>query len=237
MKPIYNPKGRAGEYCGWAVNIYTGCPHGCTYCYAAKMAKRWGRDFTIVEPRKGIIDALKKQLHQEKPRGRMIQLSFTCDPYPMGYDTDTTRRVIEAIKNSGNHVQILTKGGQAALSDFDLLDAGDWFGVTITGRDDLEPGAAPGAERYRILKTARERGISTWASFEPVFTPGLVYEYIEHSVAIDRFKIGKLNYAQSDIDWGQFGRTCESLCIENNCDYYIKDDLREEMKGGGGHND
>ena len=31
MKPIYEPKGRAGEYCGLAINIYNGCNHGCTY--------------------------------------------------------------------------------------------------------------------------------------------------------------------------------------------------------------
>ena len=30
--PIYAPEGAAGEYCELAMNIYTGCNHGCTYC-------------------------------------------------------------------------------------------------------------------------------------------------------------------------------------------------------------
>lgn len=29
MKPIYIPKGAAKEYGDYAINIYTGCPHGC----------------------------------------------------------------------------------------------------------------------------------------------------------------------------------------------------------------
>ena len=38
-KPIYNPKGKAAEYCEYALNIYTGCPHGCVDCYVPLMIK------------------------------------------------------------------------------------------------------------------------------------------------------------------------------------------------------
>ena len=31
---IYEPSGRAREYAPLALNLYNGCPHGCTYCYA-----------------------------------------------------------------------------------------------------------------------------------------------------------------------------------------------------------
>lgn len=30
---IYQPKGAAGEYAKWAINLYHGCSNGCTYCY------------------------------------------------------------------------------------------------------------------------------------------------------------------------------------------------------------
>lgn len=30
---IYQPKGPAGEYAKWAINLYNGCSNGCTYCY------------------------------------------------------------------------------------------------------------------------------------------------------------------------------------------------------------
>jgi len=37
MKPIYQPKGAAKEYGDYAINIYTGCPHRCYYCYTPKL--------------------------------------------------------------------------------------------------------------------------------------------------------------------------------------------------------
>ena len=30
---IYQPKGPAGEYAKWAINLYNGCSNGCEYCY------------------------------------------------------------------------------------------------------------------------------------------------------------------------------------------------------------
>jgi len=40
------------------------------------------------------------------------------------------RRLIQALKEYGNHVQILTKG--SGRRDFDLLDSGDLYGVTVS---------------------------------------------------------------------------------------------------------
>ena len=34
MNAIYEPKGAAREYAELACNLYTGCNHGCLYCYA-----------------------------------------------------------------------------------------------------------------------------------------------------------------------------------------------------------
>lgn len=230
MKPIYEPRGKAKEYCDLAINIYTGCNHGCVYCYAPRVLHKTKEQFIIVEPRNGIVDALKKQLATEDIKDREIQLCFTCDPYPADINTTITREVIEVIKNSGNHVRILTKGGNRALRDFDLLGGEDWFGVTLTWNVDSEPNAAGSAERYATIKEAHNRGIKTWVSFEPVYSPEMIYHYIEYADAIDVFKIGKLNYAPSDIDWSAFGHECERLCIEHNRNYYIKEDLRNLME-------
>lgn len=227
MKPIYKPKGRAKEYGDYAINIYTGCPHRCYYCFAPNVLRRDREEFhSHVEPRKDIVEAVKRQLEAEQITGKLIHLCFTCDPYPMGYDTTPTREIIKAIKDSGNHVQILTKGGREAERDFDLLDEFDWFGITFTGDCDKEPNAASGAERTETLIKAWEKGIQTWVSCEPVLVPGLIYSLITHGDFVDRFKIGKLNYHPSNINWGEFGRECERLCKEYGRDYYIKNDLR-----------
>jgi DNA repair photolyase len=240
MKPIYKPTGRAKEYGDLAINIYTGCPHRCEYCFAPLVLKRDRETFhSVVEPRKGIVGAVKRQLEQDQITGKRIHLCFACDPYPAGIDTTVTREIIQVIKESGNHVQILTKGGSSALRDFDLLDSNDMFGVTYTGGSTVqkhiaptpleEPNAAPNLERLATLQTARDRGLNTWVSCEPVLVPSGVLDLIRVADYIDIFKIGKLNYAHSDIEWGSFGRACEQLCKAYGRNYYIKEDLRRAM--------
>ena len=132
----------------------------------------------------------------------------------------------------------MTKGGERAERDFDLLDDGDWFGVTYTGygRGELfapnknEPNAAPPSERLASLGRAHKLGIKTWMSCEPVLDEQDIYTTIECAGYVDLFKIGKLNYAPSSINWAEFGRKCERICISNHRNYYIKKDLREIME-------
>ena len=231
MRPIYTPKGRAGEYGEFALNIYTGCNHGCTYCYARRMAERFGRDFDHVEPRPGILDAVKDQIKREKIVDKEIFLCFSCDPYPHTIDTTVTRQIIEVIKNSGNHIRVLTKGGMRAKRDFDLLDGDDWLGVTISTDKPYmyEPFAAGFSLREDSLIIAHEFGIKTWVSCEPVIDPPLIYQVIQYWKFVDMFKIGKMNYQKSEINWAEFGQMAERLCKRFDRNYMIKDDLRKEM--------
>ncbi len=227
MKPLYTPRGKAKEYGDYAVNIYTGCPHRCYYCFAPTVLRQDRGEFHInVNPRPGIVEALKAQLEREGVKGKTVHLCFTCDPYPTGYDTTATREVIKAIKASGNHVQILTKGDGSR--DFDLLDENDWYGVTYDG---IPHGLYEPSDRWADVYSAKVLGIKTWVSFEPVVDAAAVLEAIKeyHSI-IDKVKIGKLNYWPSDIDWKQFGRRAEELCKDLGLDYYIKDGLRKEME-------
>lgn len=240
MKPIYKPSGAAKEYGDLAVNIYTGCNHRCYYCFAPSILRKSREDFSAhVEPRKNIVEEVKKQISREKITDKMVHLCFACDPYPaQPVDTSPTREIIKAIKETGNHVQILTKGGERALRDFDLLDSEDWFGVTYTGckkgelfkKTKEEPNASAHSERLFSLGVAHRQGVNTWVSCEPVLVEYDVLILIEIADYIDKFKIGKLNYQISDINWEEFGRRCEQLCLNLGRDYYIKDSLRNEME-------
>lgn len=225
MKPIYKPRGRAREYGDYAINIYTGCPHRCFYCFAPNVLHKDRETFhTVVEPRANIVEETIKQLERENIKGQLIHLCFTCDPYPEGYYTTTTREIIKAIKQSGNNVQILTKGN--GLRDFDLLDGNDWYGITLDGDDDT-------GFKFRIgvLAEAHERGIKTWVSFEPVTNECIFFAglYLVSRIA-DKIKIGKLNYHKTYINWAEFGRKAEASCQELGLDYYIKESLRAEME-------
>lgn len=229
MKPIYEPKGKAKEYGDLAINIYTGCPHRCFYCFAPKVLRRDKEQFhTVVEPRPNIVEEVRKQIEREHITGKLIHLCFTCDPYPTGYDTTPTREIIKIIKASGNNVQILTKGNGSR--DFDLLDENDWYGVTLDG----DYTYAHNCNELNILELAKEYGIKTWVSFEPVIDALNVLTLID-TVAVnhlaDKVKIGKLNYYPSKIDWKSFGNRAEKLCKELGIEYYIKESLRAEMDG------
>lgn len=227
MKPIYEPKGPAKEYGDYAINIYTGCPHRCFYCFAPQVLHRDREAFhNNVQPREGIVEATRKQLEKEKITGKLIHLCFTCDPYPTGYDSTPTREIIQLLKEHGNHVQILTKGD--GKRDFDLLDGEDWYGVTIDGAGDRR-------ETFRVLDllSAHERGIKTWVSFEPVIDARKVLTTMSAVDFADKVKIGKLNYHRSDIDWAQFGHQAEEKCKALGLNYYIKESLRAEMEKAG----
>ena len=227
MKPIYEPKGKAKEYGDYAINIYTGCPHECFYCFAPSVLRKAKDDFhKCVEPRKNIVEEVKKQIERENITGKLIHLCFTCDPYPCGYDTTPTREIIKAIKESGNNVQILTKGDGSR--DFDLLDENDWYGITLDG---IGNGRNPlWKSRVNALAEAHSKGIKTWVSFEPVTNERQFFiELHLVSLMVDKVKIGKLNYHPSDIDWKTFGEKAEALCKSLGIDYYIKDGLRAEM--------
>lgn len=237
MNTIYKPKGAAAEYGEYALNIYTGCPHRCYYCFAPQVLHRDREVFhSRVEPRKGIIEELRRKLAREQITGELVHLCFSCDPYPTGYDTITTREVIQTLKEYGNHVQILTKGDGSR--DFDLLDSEDWYGVSISCDEEVAKKAEPFTVnpwcRMNRLDDAKTRGINTWVSFEPVLDTDAVFNFIEiYKSAIDKVKIGKLNYHQSNIDWAKFGHEAEALCKEFCLDYYIKDSLRKEMEKRG----
>ncbi len=229
MKPIYVPKGKAKEYGDYAINIYTGCPHECYYCFAPNVLHKVKDDFhKCIEPRKNIVEEVRKQIERENITGKLIHLCFTCDPYPCGFDTTPTREIIKAIKGSGNNVQILTKGDGSR--DFDLLDENDWYGITLDGTECK----APIRERLDSLAEAHSRGIKTWVSFEPVTNERRFFIDL-HCVylIVDKVKIGKLNYHPSNIDWKSFGEKAEALCKSLELDYYIKDGLRAEMMKGG----
>ena len=229
--PIYKPKGAAGEYGELALNIYQGCPHGCTYCYVPGVLRRARESFhSNAALRPGIIEATEKQLAKGDIKGQTIFLCFTCDPYPVGWDSTATREIIKLIKGSGNHVKILTKGYVEAQRDFDLLGENDQFGVTITGGEKEEPGSARETTRELNLIYAHERGIKTWVSCEPVLDVYLVLNSIRRlDSVVDHWAIGKLNHRPSSIDWADFGRRAEELCQALGRSYTIKDDLRKAM--------
>jgi DNA repair photolyase len=238
MKLIYTPSGRAGEYAnkGYAANLFNGCLHGCLYCYVPAARKIKPEVFrSRMTPYPDVLHRLKMDLLGRKLEEPLF-LSFSCDPYPPDDELCAiTRKAIEIVMESGNAVNILTKGGMRAAKDFDLLkqDKRNRIGATLTflylrTSRKWEPLAAPPRKRIEMLDRAKRAGISTWASMEPVIKPKDTLRLItEAEPFVDVFKVGKWNHAKdaAGIDWKEFYHEAKDLLDNYECRYMIKEDL------------
>ena len=244
LRVIYEPKGRAGEYAKLACNIFTGCTHGCTYCYAEKMSRRFGRSFSgDVKPRANFLAKLMLDADDLAAQGcdEEILFCFTCDPYPRGIETEVTRKALEIVGSRGLKATVLTKGGAKAARDFDVMKKyGIRFGTTITSLDtravqDAEPFAAPPEERMQAIVATHENGIETWVSLEPVIEPKQAIRVVDALwQAVDYWKVGCINHDRAKkgaVDWPKFLREIRHVFETRGCDYMIKKDLLEI--GGG----
>lgn len=241
MTVIYEPRGKAREYSPLACNLYSGCEHGCIYCYAPAATRADYKNFIQAKPRKDILKQVEKDCQNWKGKKDIVLLCFTCDPYqPLETEYRITQKTIYMLNIYGFPVQILTKGGLRAIRDFNLLQKNpdNAFSVTLTLDNpklsqQWEPKAAPPEERIESLKIAHSMGIKTWVSFEPVIDPDAVYRMIEitHNF-VDLYKVGKLNYHPhaKEIDWRHFGLEVKSILNNLQKPYYIKKDLNEFLR-------
>lgn len=243
MSKIYQPAGRAREYSPLALNIYSGCTHGCKYCYVPRMLNRFNSNYQHSDCKPSFnSEELAKSAQKYQGCDQQILLSFTGDPY-CGVAPDVTRTALEILNFYGHKVAILTKGGTLCLDDIDIFRKfGDRIkvGATLTFDNDKdsrewEPGAATPEDRLEALRILHENGIKTWVSFEPVVIPEQSLNLLQTvSAFVDHVKIGKINnYHGIDkaIDWGDFIFKAVRICRENKLPFYIKKDLQIWNRG------
>lgn len=236
MKAIYETKGRAWEYCELAVSLYSGCEHGCFYCFAPRVLRKTRNDFLQARARKGVLTALAKEAPQYA--GKEVLMSFTTDPYqPIDAELKLTRQAIEIFFSNNIRPVILTKGGLRSMRDFDILHICDAkYGATLTYLDTAlsqleEPGAAQPEERIAALRQAHESGIYTWVSLEPVIDPAESLEIIRRTRDfVDEYRIGVLNYDKraKDINYSKFAAEAAELLSGKR--FRIKNDLRKYLE-------
>jgi len=172
-KSILSKTGLPADYC---LNPYTGCQHGCVYCYARFMKRYtghkepWGEfvDIKINAP-----EILRAEIAR-KPKGR-VYLSSVTDPYqPLERKYQLTRKLLEILAQAGWPVTIQTKS-DLVLRDLDILKKIPEIkvGFTITSLDDktrkiFEPFASPIPHRFAALAKLKKEGLETFAMIAPI---------------------------------------------------------------------
>ena len=159
----------------YSFNCYTGCAHGCVYCYARFMQRfhphqePWGR---FVDVKVNAAEVLARQLRRLAP-GEVFTCS-ACDGWqPIERRYKLTRRCCRMLLDAGFRLRILTKS-ELVLRDLDLFAGHDVrLGVTITTPDESqarlwEPKASSVSARLRVLREAKAAGLKTTLMFGPL---------------------------------------------------------------------
>ena len=163
----------------YSFNCYTGCAHGCVYCYARFMQRfhphrePWGR---FVDVKVNAVEVLARQLRRLPP-GPVFTCS-ACDGWQeLERHYRLTRRCCELLLQAGFRLNVLTKS-ELLLRDLELFAGRDVrVGVTITTPDEemarlWEPQASPVRARLEVLKESKRAGLATSVMFGPLL-PGI----------------------------------------------------------------
>jgi DNA repair photolyase len=161
----------------YTLNPYSGCFHGCVYCYAIDMTSKrdasenWGE---VIYVKTNLPELLRKEVIGKK-RG-MVGISSVTDPY-QAVETKyrLTRDAINVLLKNGFRVTVQTKSPLVAR-DVDLFlkyrETCD-VGMTITTMDSkialsMEPHAPSPVSRGMALKRMAESGVKLWIFAGPI---------------------------------------------------------------------
>ena len=155
-------------------------------------------------------DIFCKELDKHKAeiiKDGSLHFNFVSDPC-LPSTIKLNWKCINHALEQGVPVQVLTKRAgwlysapvEDAFNHPELLK----IGFTLTGCDDLEPGASPNFVRIAAMRFLHEAGFYTWASCEPIIDPKRTLKMIQKSLdCCDHYKIGilsgKKSYSPQDI--------------------------------------
>jgi DNA repair photolyase len=168
----------------YSLHPYTGCSHYCLYCYATSYI-----GLKPSTPKERLLVKLTRDI-SVIPRGSIIELSTSSDPYPpierlMGL----TRKALELLSKSGFRILITTKS-DIVVRDIDILaNSNSAVMLTITTLNSelakiIEPGAPDPRDRLRSLRTLAEHGVPVGVRVDPIIPfinddPGELLELID----------------------------------------------------------
>jgi DNA repair photolyase len=175
----------------WDLNIYRGCEHGCSYCYAMyshsylEKKEEYSSEeeencgfFRRICVKTNVAEALEKQLGARTWKKELINIGGVCDSYqPAEAKYGLMREVLAVMIEYKNPVTISTKS-DLILRDFDLLKELSELtyvniAVTVTTTDEklsslLEPLASSPEKRFSVLQAFNDTTAVTGLHMMPI---------------------------------------------------------------------
>ena len=226
----------------YTMNHVLGCSHGCTYCYAYRMAKRFGqvkdyKDWCSPQIVENTLELLEDELSRKRKEPiKRVFMSFMTDPFQMNV-TDLSVAAIKLINGHGIPVTTLSKG--KIPHGLLWLHPENEFGTTAAmlcraNFEKWEPFVYTINERLRRLRFLSTCGEKTWLSIEPF---GLVHPSNDEPHAclerilscfcfVNRIVFGKANYIPQAYKDPAWYRECveivQEFCDERGIECIIK---------------
>ena len=167
----------------YGMNLYRGCQHGCAYCDGRAEKYRVEGEFSgDIGVKTDAPAILAGELDRLREPGILLIGGGVSDAWqPLEARFGLARAALALALERGLPVSVLTKSALVER-DLDLLAAIQEKSRAILSfsiatldegvRERLEPGAAPIAERWRLLEAAKRRGIATGVMAMPLL-PGI----------------------------------------------------------------
>lgn len=166
-----------------SINVYRGCEHGCSYCFArpthAYLGHSAGIDFERdIYVKVNAIELLRRELADKRYKVKPIAMGTNTDPYqPAERKHRLTRQILEVMLETKHPVTICTKSA-LVVRDLDILTELARLGLvrvalSVTSMDrilsrKLEPRASTPEKRLEALRLLSEAGIPTMVMAAPM---------------------------------------------------------------------
>lgn len=192
------------EWCDFSWNPVTGCKRGCSYCYAARMAHRFGKSF---DP-----ELHPERLYDPRKRGKAAKI-FVCstaDLFGPWVPDIWVWQVLDEARSTycRHHTFIFLTKSPGRYAEFNPWPENAWLGATVTNQADAD-------ERIPelLLADARIRFISA----EPILGSIDIDNYLPYYW----WKDPDGNTGETGIDWVIIGAQTGPGSVEPEMDWVV----------------
>lgn len=164
----------------WDLNIYRGCEHGCTYCYAMYSHNYLDKEdfFQEIHVKSNVVEALEKQLSSSSWKQEVVNLGGVTDSYQPAESIYQIMPDILKLFIKYKTPCIISTKSDLVLRDYELIDELSRItyvniAATITTMDEtirkkIEPQGVDSLKRFAMLKAFSKTNASIGLHFMPI---------------------------------------------------------------------